>query len=129
MRALSQAVETIGHDVVDASVKVHKAMGPGLLESVYEECLTYELSVNRGLKVQRQIELPVRYDGVALQSKLRLDMLINDLVIVEVKAVDVLLPIHEAQLITYLRLSGVRLGYIINFNTPLVKQGIKRMVL
>lgn len=122
-------IELIGSDVVDAAVKVHKAMGPGLLECVYEECMCYELSVNRGLKVERQVIVPIRYDNKLLQNNLRLDLLIEGKVILELKAVEKMIPLYEAQLISYLRLTGLRLGFLINFNVPLIKNGIKRMVL
>ena len=125
---LSTKVEKIGEEVIDSSVKVHRAMGPGLLESVYEECMTHELS-QRGLSVARQVILPICYDGHALESGLRLDLLVEELVVVELKSVEKLLPVHEAQLMTYLRLSGRRLGFLINFNMRLVKDGIKRMVM
>ena len=126
---LSQQIELVGKDVVDAAIKVHKSMGPGLLECVYEECMAYELSTNRGLKVARQVDLPIAYDGQELNSRLRLDVVVEDSVILELKAVESLQPIHEAQLITYLKLTGKRLGFLMNFNVPLMKQGIKRIVL
>lgn len=128
MLGLSAEIDLVGRDVVDASVKVHRAMEPGLLESVYEECMAYELSVNRGVKVERQVELPILYDGVKLRNQLRLDMVVEGCVILELKAVERILPLHQAQLITYLKLTGLRLGFLLNFNVPLMKNGIKRMV-
>ena len=122
-------LELVGKDVVDAALQVHKAMGPGLMECVYEECMAYELSTSRGLTVERQVELPIRYGVKELQSKLRLDMVVEGCVILELKAVEQLLPLHEAQLITYLKLTGTQLGFLMNFNVPLIKYGIKRMVM
>ena len=125
----TQSFDLVGKDIVDAAFKVHKSLGPGLLESVYEECMAHELAANRGLKVERQVELPIRFDGLVLTSRLRLDMLVERSVIVEMKAVETMIPLYEAQLITYLKLTGLRLGYLINFNVALIKQGIKRMIL
>jgi GxxExxY protein len=114
--------------VVDAAFAVHSTLGPGLLESVYEVCLAHELD-KRGRQVRRQLSLPVVYDGVRLDAGLRLDMVIDDCVVVEIKAVEHLLPVHHAQVLTYLKLTGHRLGILINFNTPLIKHGIRRVVL
>ena len=114
-------INAIGTHIVDAAVKVHKAMGAGLLESVYEECMAYELG-RRNLSVERQMSVPIQYDGNTLKTPLQLDLLIH-------KSVEKMNPIFESQLMTYLRLSGLRLGYLINFNVPLVKNGIKRMVM
>ena len=114
--------------IVDAAYAVHSALGPGLLESVYEICLVHELS-KRGLKADRQVALPVQYDGVRLDAGLRLDLLVDGRLVVELKAVESLLPVHKAQLLTYLKLSGHRLGLIINFNVPLIKNGIVRVAL
>ncbi|MFZ9739783.1 MAG: GxxExxY protein, partial [Prochlorotrichaceae cyanobacterium] len=107
---------------------VHSALGAGLLESVYEVCLEYELT-KRGLKVDRQVALPVIYDNIRLDAGFRLDLLVNRCVIIELKAVETLLPVHTAQVMTYLKLSKHRLGLLINFNVPLIKSGIKRIVL
>ena len=106
---------------------MHRSLGPGLLESAYETCLAYELG-QRGINVERQKSLPVMYREVKLEAGYRLDLLVDGLVIVEVKAVDRLLPIHHAQLISYLRLSGCSLGLLINFNVRLLKSGIRRLV-
>ena len=114
--------------IVDAGLKVHRALGPGLLESAYEHCLAHELNT-RGLGVRRQVALPILFDGILIEAGYRLDLLVDDLIIVEVKAVDALAPLHEAQLLTYLRLSGRRLGYLMNFNVKLLKQGIRRLAL
>lgn len=120
-------VERIGAEVVDAGLCVHRALGPGLLESVYEECLAHELS-RRGLKVERQVFFPIQYEGYELSNKLRIDLLVEDEVVIELKAVEKMHPLYEAQLLTYLRLSKKRLGFLINFNVHLFREGIKRMV-
>ena len=109
-------------------MEVHKHLGPGLLESAYEECLCRELSL-RGIPFQRQVELPVEYKGIRLNVGYRMDLVVKDSLVVELKAVEKLEPIHEAQLLTYLRLSGMRIGLLINFNVPVLKDGIKRFVL
>ena len=113
--------------VLDAAMKVHTALGPGLLESTYEACLAQELK-NAGVSVQTQVPLPVVYDGLKLEIGYRIDLLVDDLVVVEVKSVDALAPIHHAQVLTYLRLSGRSLGLLINFNVVHLKDGIKRFV-
>ena len=114
--------------VVDAAMKVHSALGPGLLESAYAVCLAHEL-VKRGLRVNCEVPLPVVYDGVRLEAGYRLDMLVEDTVIVELKAVEALAPIHQAQLLSYLKLSGKPIGLLINFHVLHLKDGIKRFVL
>ena len=114
--------------IIGAAIDVHRALGPGLLESAYEECLCHELSL-RDLAFRRQHPLPVEYKGARLDCAYRLDLLVADEVVVEVKAVERLLPIHEAQLLGYLKLGGWKLGLLINFNVPVLKQGIRRMVL
>ena len=113
--------------VIGAAVEVHRELGPGLLESVYEVCLEHEL-IMRGVAVQRQVRLPLVYRGLELEVGYRIDLFVADEVVVEVKAVEKLQPIHEAQLLTYLRLSDSRIGLLINFNTPLLKWGLKRVV-
>ncbi len=115
-------------DIIGAAIEVHKELGPGLLESAYEECLCHELNA-RGLKFQRQITLPVTYKGTALDCGYRIDLLIEDSVIVELKSVECILPIHGAQLLTYMKLMHKTVGLLINFNVPLLKQGILRKVL
>ena len=114
--------------VVDSTFKVHSTLGPGLLESVYEICLAHELH-QRGLKFQTQVALPVFYDGVRLDAALRMDLIVERQLIVEIKAVETMLPVFEAQLLTYLKLTGCRLGLLINFNVPRIKDGIKRIIL
>ena len=119
-------VNEISAQVVDAAMKVHSALGPGLLENVYEVCLKHELQ-KRGLTVRQQVGLPVVYDGVQVELGYRLDLLVEEQIIVEVKAVDQLTSVHEAQLLSYLKLSDKRLGLLINFNVAHLKNGIKRM--
>ena len=118
----------MSRQIVDAGIKVHRTLGPGLLESVYEHCLASELN-RRGAAVRRQCPVPIVYEGEVLQMSLRLDLLVDERVIVEVKALEALLPIHSAQLLTYLKLSGLRLGLLMNFNTVLLKDGLRRVAL
>jgi GxxExxY protein len=115
-------------NVIDAAMKVHSALGPGLLENAYEACLLHELH-KRDMKALAQVTLPVRYDGIVLDLGYRLDLLVEDKVIVEMKAVEVVHPIHMAQLLSYLKLSGHRLGLLINFNVLHLKDGIQRFAL
>ena len=122
-----EELDALAKAVVDAAFKVHTELGPGLLEGVYEVCLAHELR-KRGLRVERQVALPVVYDGVKIEAGLRLDLLEEDDLIVELKAVENLLPVHKAHVITYLRLSNRRLGLLINFNVPLIQDGIKRVI-
>src|SRR5262245_8292929 len=118
-------INDVTGQVVDAAMKVHTALGPGLLESAYEACLVYELR-KRGVKVEPQVPLPVVYETVCLDCGYRLDLVVEDEVVVELKAVDELVGIHEAQLLTYLKLSGKKVGLLINFNVVHLKNGIKR---
>jgi GxxExxY protein len=111
--------------IVDAAFAVHTALGPGLLESVYEQCLVYELET-RGIPFQRQVALPIRYRDKRIDAGYRLDLIVGGLVVLEIKAIEKILPVHEAQLMIYLKLSGHRLGLLINFNVALIKFGIKR---
>jgi GxxExxY protein len=127
-QAIPAETEMIAKLVVDAAFEVHKNLGPGLLESVYEVCLCHELK-KRGVAFRRQLSLPVIYDGDQLDAGLRLDILAGEMVIVELKAVEKHNPLFEAQLLTYLKLTGHRLGLLINFNVALIKDGIKRIVL
>jgi GxxExxY protein len=124
---LSFEEETIGKQVVNAAFKVHKALGPGLLEKVYEVCLSHELR-KEGLKVDRQLDIPIVYDGIIFDEGLRLDLLVENKIIIELKAVDIINPVWEAQIISHLMLTGKRLGFLINFNVPLIKDGIRRYV-
>jgi GxxExxY protein len=114
--------------IVDAAFAVYKRLGPGLLEKVYEVCFCYELS-KRGLKYQRQVDIPIVYDEMVFDEGLRLDVLIDELVICELKAVDEMNPVWHAQILSHLNLTKKRLGFLINFNVPLIKDGIKRFVL
>ena len=113
--------------IIGAAIEVHRHLGPGLLESTYETCTAHEITQS-GLSVVRQKVLPIRYKGIEIGEGYRLDLLVADKVITEIKAVETLLPIHEAQLLTYLRLTGLRVGLLINFNVPVLKSGIRRMV-
>ena len=125
---LPPELELIATHVVDAAFKVHTTLGPGLLESVYEVCMAFELT-KRGLRVRRQVAVPLVYDGVLLDAELRIDLLVEEQVIVEVKAVEKLIPVFEAQLLTYLKLANKRLGFLINFNVEVIKTGLKRRIL
>jgi len=125
---ISLELDCIAKKVVDAAFAVHTKLGPGLLESVYEICLVHELS-KRGLKCERQVLLPIVYDGIKIDAGLRLDLVVEDELIVELKAVETVLPVHHAQVLTYLKLSDKRLGLLINFNVRLIRDGIKRIAL
>jgi GxxExxY protein len=120
-------VNDISGQVMDAALRVHSVFGPGLLENAYEACLKHELE-RRGLKVEQQVGLPIIYDGITMDVSYRLDLLAERSVIVELKAVDRLTAVHEAQLLSYLKLSGRKVGLLINFNVAQLKNGIKRMV-
>lgn len=120
-------VNDVSGTIVDAAMRVHSALGPGLLESAYEGCLAFEL-IERGLSIQRPMELPVVYRGHRVDVGYRIDLLVETVVVVEIKSVERLIPIHEAQLLTYLKLSDKRLGLLLNFNVLRLKDGIKRMV-
>lgn len=113
--------------VLDACITVHKQMGPGLLESIYCLCLAYELK-KRNVKFATQVCIPLCYDGVELSKDFRIDILVEDEIVLELKAVEILLPVHQAQLISYLKLANKRLGFLINFNVPVLKDGFKRYV-
>ena len=115
-------------EIISAAIEVHRALGPGLLESAYEECLCRELNL-RGIPFERQVPLPVEFKGVRLECGYRLDLLVDKRVVVEIKTVESLLPIHEAQLLTYLKLGGWKVGLLINFNVSVLKNGIRRRVL
>ncbi len=120
--------EMVATNIVDAAYSVHKALGPGLLEKIYEACFCHELT-KRGITYQRQVDIPVEYDGIIFDEGLRLDVIVEDLIICEIKAVDKINPVYEAQLLSYLRLTGKRIGFLINFNVPVIKNGIKRIIL
>ena len=121
-------IERIGAAIVDCSIAVHRELGPGLLENAYEFCLSHALK-KRGFSVECQRSLPITYDGETLDVGYRLDLIVENMVVIEAKAVEQLLPVHHAQVLTYLKLSGCTLGYLINFNVPLLKEGLKRIVL
>jgi len=116
------------HQIIGAAIEVHRLLGPGLLESAYEECLSRELTL-RGLKLQRQFPIPVVYKDVRLECGYRLDLLVESRIVVELKSIEALGPIHEAIILTYIRLSGRRLGLLINFHVPVLRDGIKRYII
>ncbi len=120
-------IEQVAAIVVDAAIKVHRALGSGLLESAYQHCLAYELR-KRGLQVECEVVLPIVYDNQQIDAGYRIDMFVEDCIIIENKTVEQLLPVHEAQLLTYLKLRECRLGFLLNWNVRLMKHGIKRMV-
>lgn len=126
--SLSEREESIAKKIVDAAYTVHKKLGPGLLEKIYEICFCHELS-KRGVKYQRQVDLPIVYDGIVFDAGLRLDVFVEELIICELKAVDEMKPVWEAQVLSHLKLTGKRLGFLINFNVALIKDGIKRIIL
>ena len=114
--------------IIGCCIEVHRALGPGLLESVYEECLSFEMS-EKGLKFERQKEVPIVYKGVRLNSGYRIDLLVEEKVIIELKSVDRILPVHKAQILSYMKLINSEIGLLINFNVPVLKNGIDRFVL
>jgi GxxExxY protein len=117
----------IGKIVIGAAIKVHSAAGPGLLESAYETCLTYEIE-KRGLRIPKQVLLPIQYEELTVDNGYRIDIPVKDQVVVELKAVAVILPVHRGQLLSYLRLGGFKLGYLLNFHVPHMHEGVVRMV-
>ena len=119
--------EEIGHAIISSAIKVHSAVGPGLLESAYEACLVYELGKKR-IRVQSQVSIPIRYEELTIENGYRLDLLVGGLVIVELKAVPALLPVHRGQLLSYLKLGGFKLGYLLNFHVAHMRDGIVRLV-
>ena len=125
---MADAPDALTSRVIGLAMEVHRALGPGLLESAYEECLCYELA-SHGIRFDRQVPLPVVYKSVRLDCAYRLDLAIEDMLVAELKTVDRILPVHEAQLLTYLRLSGRTTGLILNFHVPVLKDGIRRLVL
>jgi len=125
---LSEREEQIATGIVESAYAVHRELGPGLLENIYEICFCHELA-KRGLPFQRQVDLPIVYDGITFDEGLRLDVLVDGLVICELKSVESLHPVFQAQLLSHMKLTKKRLGFLINFNVPLIKNGIKRFVL
>lgn len=124
----SSEEERVAAAVVASALAVHRVLGPGLLESIYETCFCHELD-KRGFACRRQVLVPITYDGIAFPEGLRLDVLVNEVVICELTSVETMNPVYQAQLLSQLRLSGKRLGFLINFNVPLIKQGIQRVIL
>ncbi len=124
----SEKEEEVATKIVDAAYTVHKALGPGLLEKIYEVCFCHELT-KRGLSYVKQVDIPIEYDGLKFDEGLRLDVLVEEMIICEIKAVDKVSPVWEAQLLSYLKLTDKRIGFLINFNVPVVKNGIKRIIL
>jgi GxxExxY protein len=124
---LSEQEEFIGRDVVSSALAVHRALGPGLLESVYQTCFEHELRKG-GHVVGHEVKLPIVYDGIVFPDALRLDILIDDLVVCELKVAEHMHPVFTAQILSYLKLTGKRLGFLINFNVPLIKDGIHRLI-
>ncbi|MBT6564252.1 MAG: GxxExxY protein [Candidatus Scalindua sp.] len=127
-KPLSKKEEDIATKIVDAAYCVHNELGPGLLERIYEICFCHELT-KRNLAYQRQVEVPIVYDGITFDEGLRLDVLVEDLIICELKAVDNVNPVWEAQILSHLKLTGKRLGFLINFNNKYIKDGIKRIII
>ena len=130
---MNHSNDTVGRDplterIISAAIDIHKLLGPGLLESVYETCLCHELQI-RGIAYERQKSLPVVYKGIRLDAGLRIDIFVEKIVVIELKCVDKIAPVHESQLLTYMRLSGVSTGLLLNFYTPRLVDGIKRMIL
>lgn len=121
-----QRIDGLTEQIIGAAIEVHRLLGPGLLESVYLRCLLHELAL-RGLKVRAELEVPVNYKGIQLETGFRLDLIVEETVVVELKAVESLMPVHQAQVITYLKLTGNAVGLLINFNVPLLKDGIRRL--
>jgi GxxExxY protein len=120
-------IEEVATQIVDASVKVYRSLGPGLLESAYQKCLEHELK-RRGLKVLCEVAYPLNYEGLKVDAGYRIDMLVEDQIVIESKTVERILPIHEAQLMTYLRLTGCKIGFLLNWNVALIKNGLRRRV-
>ncbi len=124
---MGKDIEEVASHIVDSAIRVHTALGPGLLESAYQRCLVHELR-KRGLRAENELSLPIEYDGIKIDAGYRVDMRVEECILVENKAVEHLLPIHEAQLLTYLKLSGCRLGFLLNWKVKRMKDGIRRMV-
>ena len=125
---LSEEEERIGKAIVNSAFKVHIALGPGLLEKIYETCLCHEMR-KAGLLVERQVCIPIRYDGIDLDEGLRIDLLIEKKIVAEIKSLEIVNPVWPSQVLSQLKMTNLRLGYLINFNVPLIKDGIKRIIL
>jgi len=126
-RKTTNKEEELAKEIVDAAYLVHKQLGPGLLERIYEVCFCHELS-KKGINTRRQVSVPIQYDGITFDEGLRLDVLVDDLIVCELKAVDTFNPVWKAQIISHLRLTNKQLGFLINFNVPLIKDGIHRFI-
>jgi GxxExxY protein len=126
-KPLTDTEEIIGKQIVNASFKIHKELGPGLLEKVYETCLEHEIRKS-GFDVERQVLIPIKYDGIVFSDALRLDLLVEKILIIEVKSVETVHEVWQAQILSHLKLTDLRLGYLINFNVSLIKNGIRRFV-
>ena len=124
---LSERENYLAKEIVDIAICIHKAMGPGLLESIYEKCFCYELA-KRNIVYEKQRSLPLQYDKLVIDDALRIDIMVDNLVVLELKAQEYFHPVWDAQILSYLKLSNKRLGYILNFNVPLMKEGIRRMI-
>jgi len=127
LKKLTDEEEIIGKAIVNSAFKIHSELGPGLLEKVYEVCLSHELR-KLNLIIARQINIPIQYDGIVFDEGLRLDLLVENKIIVEIKAVDQVNPVWQAQVLSHLKLLNLRLGFLINFNVPLIREGIKRII-
>jgi GxxExxY protein len=127
-KEISDEEESVGKEIIHAAFRVHRTLGPGLLEKVYEACVAHELN-KRNIPVARQVSLPIVYDGIEFKEALRLDLLVDGRVVVEIKAVETVNAVWQAQVLSHLKLSNLRLGYVINFHVPLIKDGIKRIIL
>lgn len=127
MRLTNQELNDLAGIILDAAITVHRAIGPGLLESVYQECLVMELR-KRGIKVEREVHVQLHYQNEPIDKEYKIDLLVENEIILELKSVEFILKVHEAQIVSYLRLSNRKLGFLINFNVPLLKQGFKRFV-
>ena len=127
-KPLPKETERIATEIVDSAYAVHSELGPGLLESVYETCLCHELSL-RGIEFEDQVVLPIAYKDLLIDSGLRLDVVVEQQIVVELKTVERIAPVHRAQVLSYMKLSGLRLGFLINFNVPVIKRGIERFIL
>ena len=125
---LSDELEIIAKKIVDSAYTLHKNLGPGLLEKIYEICFCHELT-KRGLRVRRQVEIPIVYDGITFSEGLRLDVLVEEKIICEIKAIDIVNPVWEAQVLSHLKLTDMRLGFLINFNVINIGQGIRRFII
>ncbi len=125
---LPRRTEELANELVDAAYSVHSVLGPGLLESIYERCLCHELSL-REISFEHQVALPIAYKDLLIDGGLRLDLIVDRQIVVELKAVEKIVTVHRAQILTYMKLAGYRLGFLINFNVPKIKQGIERFIL